>query len=112
MSYFRNATKHERGFDEVAVDSLASQPAHRLIDVRSPEEFTGDLGHIPNAELMPLSMISRLAAKLDRTEPLLIVCRSGQRSARAVELLSQLGFERIANVKGGMLAFRALRAVA
>jgi rhodanese-related sulfurtransferase len=45
-------------------------------------------------------------ADLDKTKPTVLVCRSGARSARATLLLQQNGFQRVANVTGGMLRWR------
>ena len=112
MKYFLNTSKHERGFHEVTSSSLGEQPRHRVIDVRDANEYHGDLGHIPGAELVPLPNIGLLADSWDRTEALLVVCRSGKRSGVAVELLLGLGFRRVANVQGGMLAYRAAEKVA
>lgn len=83
-------------------------PKPRVIDVRQPEEFQGELGHIPNAELVPLATVPEKALEWRKDEPLLLVCRSGGRSSRAAELLVGMGFERILNLEGGMLAVNAL----
>lgn len=87
--------------------ALALVPKPRVIDVRQPEEFQGELGHIPNAELVPLSTIPERAREWRKDEPLLFVCRSGGRSSRAAELLAGMGFERVFNLDGGMLAVNA-----
>lgn len=79
----------------------------RLIDVREPEEFVGPLGHVPGAELVPLSTVSTVAGAWDRDAPLLLICRSGGRSARAATTLAVMGFRRLYNLTGGMLAWDA-----
>lgn len=79
-------------------------PEVRLIDVREPEEFTGPLGHLPGAELVPLGTIEAAAAGWAREQPLLLICRSGVRSQRAAQLLATHGFRRLYNLAGGMLA--------
>lgn len=88
--------------------ALELVPRPRVIDVRQPEEFQGELGHIPNAELVPLATVLDKAREWRKDEPLLLVCRSGGRSSRAAELLAGMGFERIFNLEGGMLAVNAL----
>ncbi|MGE0323015.1 MAG: rhodanese-like domain-containing protein, partial [Polyangiaceae bacterium] len=65
----------------------------------------GDLGHVQNAELVPLSTVARAARDWSREQPLLIICRSGRRSAMAAEQLLGMGFEQVANLEGGMLAY-------
>ncbi|MDP2316406.1 MAG: rhodanese-like domain-containing protein [Pseudomonadota bacterium] len=79
----------------------------RLIDVREPDEFVGPLGHIPGAELVPLSTVADLAAGWDRDQPVLLICRSGARSARAATALAGLGFGNVFNLVGGMIAWDA-----
>lgn len=87
--------------------ALALVPKPRIVDVRQPEEFHGELGHIPNAELVPLATVGERAREWRTDEPLLFVCRSGGRSSRAAELLASMGFERVFNLEGGMLAVNA-----
>ena len=79
----------------------------QVVDVREPEEFTGALGRIPGARLMPLAGLGASADHLDRERPVVTVCRSGARSARAVVVLHKAGFEKVANLAGGMLLWRA-----
>lgn len=84
--------------------TMATAPT---FDVREPDEFTGELGHLPGARLVPLGALSASAEDWKKGDPLLIVCRSGARSARAAELLVQAGFESVLNLEGGMLAVNA-----
>ena len=81
-------------------------PAVQVLDVREPDEFNGALGHIPGAQLMPLAEVAARCDELDRSRPLVVVCRSGARSARAVAILSKAGFADVANLAGGMLRWR------
>lgn len=78
----------------------------RLIDVREPDEFTGPLGHLPGAELVPLATVEAVAESWSREQPLLLICRSGARSARAATALAARGFTSLYNLAGGMLAVR------
>lgn len=71
-----------------------------VIDVRTPEEFAE--GHIPNSKLIPLQELESRLDELNKDEPYLIVCRSGNRSAQASELLGNNGFKKIYNMTGGM----------
>jgi len=81
----------------------------QVVDVREPVEFSGALGHLRGAQLMPLGELEARADALDRTRPIVVVCRSGARSAQATVLLHKAGFERLANLSGGMLRWRAQR---
>ncbi len=78
----------------------------QVIDVREAAEFHGPLGHVPGARLMPLDGLKDTLPTLDRERPVVAVCRSGSRSARAVAMLQQAGFTQVANLAGGMLRWR------
>lgn len=71
-----------------------------VLDVRTPEEFEG--GHIPNALLIPLQELEGRLTELKKDESYLVVCRSGNRSAQASEILINNGFSSIYNMTGGM----------
>src|SRR5258708_40297188 len=79
----------------------------QILDVREPEEFTGPLGHIRDAILIPLGELAKRAAELAHDRPIVAVCRAGGRSAQATIILQQNGFENVANLTGGMLRWRA-----
>jgi rhodanese-related sulfurtransferase len=78
-----------------------------VLDVRELKEFNDELGHIAGAKLIPLGDLANRLAELDKTKPIVAVCRSGARSARATLMLQQNGFTRVANLSGGMLRWRA-----
>ena len=90
-------------------EALAARGRARIIDVREPHEFTGELGHIPGAELVPLATVGEQAKRWDHTTDIIVVCRSGGRSGRAAETLVRAGFTRVMNMTGGMLAYNAAR---
>ncbi len=79
----------------------------RIIDVREPHEFTGELGHMPGAENIPMREFPAIAADWTRDEPLLIVCRSGRRSREVCAQLAAIGFRQLTNLRDGMLEYRA-----
>ena len=87
--------------------------AHRgsvaLVDVREPDEFTGELGHVPGAELVPLATLPDAAACWTPEREVVLVCRSGGRSARAAIALAGRGFRHLYNLRGGMLAWNDAR---
>lgn len=76
----------------------------RLIDVREPDEYTGPLGHLPGAELVPLGTIEAASRDWSRESALVLICRSGKRSTQAAAQLAQRGFTRLFNLAGGMEA--------
>jgi rhodanese-related sulfurtransferase len=79
----------------------------RLVDVREPAEFVGELGHLPDAELVPLRTVPSVAQPWDRSAPIVVICRSGARSASAAQILRQMGFTAVMNLEGGMMAVEA-----
>ena len=81
----------------------------QIVDVREPDEYNGPLGHVPGAKLVPLAKLNERAAELKKSAPLVVVCRSGARSAQATLMLAKAGFEKVANLSGGMLRWRAQR---
>jgi rhodanese-related sulfurtransferase len=108
MTLWENATPHAAGYREADVQSVAAQAGKiHLVDVREPNEFVGELGHAPGAELVPLATIAVASAAWDRAAEHVVVCRSGGRSGRAADLLVKAGFTRVVNVAGGMLAWNA-----
>jgi sulfur dioxygenase len=78
----------------------------QVVDVREREEFTGPLGRIPGAVLIPLGMLGQRTQEIAKDKPVVTVCRAGGRSAQATNILRQAGFEDVANLSGGMLRWR------
>jgi rhodanese-related sulfurtransferase len=81
----------------------------QIVDVREPDEFNGALGHVPGAKLIPLGTLLKRTEDLSKAKPVVTVCRSGARSAQATVLLGKAGYEKVANLSGGMLRWRAQR---
>lgn len=81
----------------------------QIVDVRESDEFTGSLGHIDGALLIPLGELKARAGELSKDKPIVTVCRSGARSAQAALMLEQLGFIKVANLAGGMIRWRGQR---
>jgi rhodanese-related sulfurtransferase len=78
-----------------------------LLDVREPDEYRGELGHVAAAALVPLATLPAAARGLPRDRPIVAICRSGGRSGRAAIELAALGFSRVASLRGGMTAWNA-----
>ncbi len=72
-----------------------------LIDVREPREW--DFAHLAGARLIPLDTLGDAIPSLDRSRQIVVMCRSGQRSASAVLQLQAAGFRRVKNLAGGIL---------
>lgn len=81
----------------------------KLIDVRQPDEYTGELGHIPNAELMVLDTLPDKLGDLPKDKTVVFICRSGGRSARATAFALMNGFQSVFNLQGGMLLWNDLQ---
>jgi hydroxyacylglutathione hydrolase len=86
-------------------DALARGDAVQVIDVRSPREWAG--GHVEGSINIPVGEITARAGELRRDAPTAVMCEGGFRSAIAASLLELEGFTRVANVTGGMAAYRA-----
>jgi len=76
-----------------------------MLDVRTPEEYKHE-GHIAGARLMPLAVVPVRSNELPHDTPIVCVCRSGSRSQVACESLRRQGFTNVANMSGGMMAWR------
>ncbi len=85
----------------------AEKTGVQVLDVREPAEWSESLGRIDGARLLPLGELAARAGELDRSRPVVAVCRSGARSAQAAVLLARAGFAEVANLAGGMLRWRA-----
>ncbi len=75
----------------------------RVIDVRGMEEIAH--GTVPKAEALPLHILPAKVSELDKNEKLVVVCRSGARSAQACMFLQQQGFANVFNLRGGMMGW-------
>jgi sulfur dioxygenase len=79
----------------------------RVLDVREPDEFKGPLGRIPGASPVPLGQLADVCADFAGDKPIVVVCRAGGRSAQASLILRKAGIDKVANLSGGMLRWRA-----
>jgi adenylyltransferase/sulfurtransferase len=74
-----------------------------ILDVRNPEEV--QICRIPGSVLIPLPSLPQRVGELDRRRELVVHCKSGMRSQKAIQLLRGQGFDRLTNLKGGILAW-------
>ncbi len=86
------------------VSQLLTQGDAQLVDVRQPHEW--EAGHIAEATHIELADLPSQVDSLDRSRPVVLICRSGGRSAMATAALSQAGFD-AHNMAGGMLDWAA-----
>jgi hydroxyacylglutathione hydrolase len=107
---FAGAQISGEGVPEILPEHLLPfQKQVKLIDVRRPDEFTGELGHIEGATLATLeSEFRSVIETLPRDKTYVFVCRSGGRSARATAFAMSLGFENAYNLQGGMMYWNSL----
>ena len=92
--------------------SLDPHTAYRLldrfqiVDVREPEEWAE--GVLPGALRLPLARLAALAPLcVERERPVLLYCRSGNRSQEAAQTLARLGHPQVWHLEGGLTAWRA-----
>ena len=84
-----------------AVDAKEVQ----FIDVRTSGEYAG--GHAPKAINFPLDSLEKDLAKLDKDQPIYMICQTGRRSQKGAEILQKAGFKSVYNVNGGTSAWES-----
>jgi sulfur-carrier protein adenylyltransferase/sulfurtransferase len=72
----------------------------RLVDVREPHEL--EISRLESAQLIPLGQLAARLSELDSAQEVVLFCKAGTRSARALELLASAGFRKVKNLKGGI----------
>lgn len=75
-----------------------------ILDVRTPEDYAGELGHIANATLLPLEELEQRADELATyiDKPVIIICKTDRKSAKAARILSKRGFKNVSIATMGM----------
>tara|TARA_A100001015_G_C14812614_1_gene641393 strand:+ start:503 stop:829 length:327 start_codon:yes stop_codon:yes gene_type:complete len=94
MNEFKNITPQE------LKDKLVAKQKMMVLDVREPEEF--EICHINGSILVPLSEFSDHLADFDKTQEYIVVCKDGDRSTEAIQILSKNGFCNLSNLDGGI----------
>lgn len=80
----------------------------QLLDVRTEQEWNA--GHLEKAVRVPVTeegFVEKAKAALDPTKPVLVYCRSGNRSEKAAKLLREAGFSKVHELQGGIVAWQA-----
>jgi len=97
------------GVPQIGAEWVASHRGQvQLVDVRSPAEFDGELGHLKGSALVPLDDLRHRSAEVSHDSPVVVICQTGKRSALGALILHKAGFARVANLEGGMLRWREL----
>lgn len=101
------AKAETNGMPEISAKELKTRMDRKdkfvLVDVREPHEY--QIAKIPGAKLIPLGEVAERANELDTADDIVVHCRSGARSAKAIHILQKMGFKRLHNLKGGILAW-------
>ncbi len=98
-----------RGVKEVGLPGALQLINHKdalVLDVREESEYKS--GHVLNAKWIPLGKLKERMSELDKykDQPMVVVCRSGNRSGTACYLLGKQGFTQAYNLAGGVLAWK------
>lgn len=82
---------------------IQNQPSVTILDVRDEDEEGRELDHLDNVIRIPLSELRDRVGELSSERPVVTLCRSGKRSSLAIDILRKAGFEKVANIHGGVL---------
>ncbi len=105
---FRNFFSRPAVVEVTPEEARAKQRAGAVIvDVREPYELRE--GYIPGAVHIPLRSLSSRMKELDPSKELVIVCRSGNRSITAAQVMQQGGFSQVSSMSGGMISWTRQR---
>jgi rhodanese-related sulfurtransferase len=105
-SFFGNRLRGIKEVDHIAAMQLINHKNALILDVREQGEY--DAGHILNSKLISLGKLAGRIGELEkyRERPIVVVCRSGQRSASACAFLGKQGFAQAYNLSGGVMAWQ------
>ncbi len=95
------------GIPQISVEDLKAKrdrgESPALLDVREPHEYA--LSDLPDAIKVPLQSLPKSLDKIPKDRDLVVYCRSGGRSASAVQFLQQMGYDKAVNLDGGVNAW-------
>ena len=105
-SFFGNRVRGVKEVECAAALQLINHQDAVVLDVREPDEFKS--GHLLNAKHIPLGKLRERIGELERyrDKPIIVICRSGNRSATACALLGRDGFAQAVNLVGGVTAWQ------
>lgn len=97
------------GIPEISAEWVAAnRGAVHILDVRGPEEFVGALGCLDGSQNIPLGQLRDRLEDVPKDKPVVAICQSGKRSGMAAMILLKGGWDRVANVDGGLLEWHKL----
>ena len=100
--------KMEGGYFDIDPQDVVEQGEFLMIDIREPHEWVSDLGHIADSKLQPLASFFQEGFDDDvsKEQSILLICRSGRRSAHAATVaVQEWGYQKVYNLRGGMIAW-------
>lgn len=110
-----NTKKTDSGVPDVATDikevspveaqAAVSKAYSQFVDVRTPEEYSSR--HAARAINIPIDTLTANLGKLEKNEPVYVICQTGNRSKKAAVMLRDAGFNNVLNVTGGTTAWQA-----
>jgi rhodanese-related sulfurtransferase len=105
-SFFGNRLRGVKEVDCAAALQMINHKEACVLDVREPDEYKS--GHLLNAKSIPLGKLRERIGEMERyrDKPIVVVCRSGNRSATACALLGRDGFAQVYNLAGGVTAWQ------
>lgn len=103
---FGNRIRGIQEVDSTAALQLINHKQALVLDVREQSEYQA--GHVLKAKLLPLGKLNERIGELEKykDQPIVVVCRSGNRSAAACAMLSKQGFTQAYNLSGGIMAWQ------
>ena len=90
--------------DVATVNALQGRDDVLILDVREQSEY--DAGHIPDVKLIPLNDVPNRLSEIPKDKPVIVTCRSGNRSGQATDFLRQQGYTNVHNMTGGLNAWQ------
>lgn len=100
-----NVAAEIKEISPVEAQAAVSKAYSQFIDVRTPQEYAG--GHASRALNIPLDTLSSSFDKLEKNEPVYLICQTGSRSKKAAGILKEAGFNNVVNVTGGTVAWQS-----
>jgi rhodanese-related sulfurtransferase len=105
-SFFGNQIRGIKEVDHIAAMQFINHKNGLMLDVREQSEYAA--GHVLNSKLIPAGKLRERLGELEkfRDRPIVVICRSGQRSAAACAFLGKQGFTQAYNLNGGIIAWQ------
>lgn len=102
---FKTKQRNFQNVDVVEFKKLKTQPKTVVLDVRTPQEKSE--GAVPGAQQIDFFTpnFKKKVDQLDKSKTYLVYCRSGNRSTKACKIMDDLGFEKLYNLSGGIMAW-------